>query len=499
MLVSTTATAAAPDFYWEAPARLSRGVGAYPQALRTAGRVVAIWQENIATTERGSAWLSLASYGADGGVARRDRFAGPFVYSGDAPVLFSVAADGNGTMVVAVSSGELSISIYRSKDGGVSFEAPVVIETLEAGVAPRIFTKTGGGWYLFVTRSQVFSRPQAGAAGSATYESLSIFYSRSEDGSSWSAFSPFVGGEVGLDPNFLPTAASTDGADIVVFQTLSGGDRPSYQLYSTTTTDGGATWSAPRRVTDFIDPVQGARRAAADFDNQRPHLALVGGSLWLTWERRLLSGPAQIYAARLGLDGATIPGSPERVTLGQGNCSEPRIFSIGGAGSSVEAEEPAISWFDDRRGGSRVYAAFRAGTLWNERDLSGRSQGDGAFGRAVYAKNGLYAFWQTGRGATSSVIGMIPDTTARAPDVSGADFEPGAPSRRSRANVRWAVPPDSSGILGFSYLWSRDPAAEPPKTAMILETQTRAAFDADADGDWYFTIRAQDYAGNWSP
>ncbi|HPB65904.1 MAG TPA: signal protein, partial [Spirochaetales bacterium] len=33
---------------------------------------------------------------------------------------------------------------------------------------------------------------------------------------------------------------------------------------------------------------------------------------------------------------------------------------------------------------------------------------------------------------------------------------------------------------------------------MALETLTRAAFDANEDGDWFFSIRAQDYAGNWS-
>jgi len=226
-LLSTTATAAAPDFYWENPTRLSRGVAAYPQALSTAGKVVVIWQENVAADDGGSSWLSLTSYIPGGPAERRDRFAGPFTYSGAAPVLFSAAADGNGTMMLAVSSGERSISLYGSKDGGLSFAQPTIIETDEPGVAPRIFSRTGGGWYLFITRSQTFTRRQAGAETATTYESLSIFYARSEDGTVWTSFEPFVGGEVGLDPNFLPTAESVAGTDVVVFQTLSGGDRPS--------------------------------------------------------------------------------------------------------------------------------------------------------------------------------------------------------------------------------------------------------------------------------
>jgi hypothetical protein len=93
---------------------------------------------------------------------------------------------------------------------------------------------------------------------------------------------------------------------------------------------------------------------------------------------------------------------------------------------------------------------------------------------------------------------MIPDTSVTPPSVRGLDFSPDQPSKRNRANVRWSLPDDSSGILGFSYLWSRDPKAEPIKSVMALETTTQAGFDADEDGAWYFTVRAQDYAGNWS-
>jgi len=505
LVVSPRATAAPTDFYWEAPTRLSRGVGAYPQALRTAGRVVAIWQENVASDGGGDAWLSLASYGEDG-VQRRDRFAGPFRYQaiGDkakgeqnqsAPTLFSAADDGNGKMLVSASSGERSVTVYASNDGGLSFSPLTTLDLPDPVVAPRVFAKASGGWYLFVTRSQTFTRARTGGGEATTYESLSIFYSSSEDGKDWKPFGPFVGGELGLDPNFLPSAATTGDTDIVVFQTLSGGDRPSYQLYSTSTKDGGTTWSTPRRVTDFQDPVHKDRLDPDQFDNQRPNLERIGGALWLTWERRLLSGGAQVYVARLDDEGSVAPGSPERVSLGQGNCAEPKLYALGDEAGA----EPAVTWFDDRRGGNRVFTAFRSGLLWTERDLSGRSRGDGTFGRAIFTRRGLYAFWQTGIGSGSSVIGMVPDTSAAAPAASPVDFVSGAPARRDRVSVRWTAPQDSSGILGFSYLWSRDPAAEPAESVMGLETLTRASFDADEDGEWYFSVRAQDYAGNWSP
>ncbi|MDX9898802.1 MAG: SpoIIE family protein phosphatase [Spirochaetia bacterium] len=505
MLLSPSVGATLPDFYWETPARLSRGIGAYPQAIMTAGRVVVVWQENVPSDGGGNAWLSLASYGPEG-VQRRERLAGPFWYQaiGDkakgeqnlsAPSLFSVDDDGNGTMLIAASSGVKEVSIYESKDGGLTITALSTIKFEDSVVAPRVFSKASGGWYLFMTKSQSFTRPQAGTDSTASYESLSIFYTRSEDGRNWAPLLPFVGGQLGLDPNFLPSAASLGGSDVIVFQTLSGGARPSYQLYTTTSQDGGVSWSEPIRVTDFIDPVHRDRENLLDFDNQRPHLRRIGDTLWVAWERRLLSGSAQIYAARLDANGRVRPDSVERVTLGQGNCSEPKLYDVQ---DSSQNPEPAVAWFDDRRGNSRVFTAFRSGNLWTERDLSGRSRGDGAFGRAIHTEQGLYAFWQTGSGSGSSVLAMIPDTSVTPPSVRGLDFSPDQPSKRNRANVRWSLPDDSSGILGFSYLWSRDPKAEPIKSVMALETTTQAGFDADEDGAWYFTVRAQDYAGNWS-
>ncbi|TFG83219.1 MAG: HAMP domain-containing protein, partial [Spirochaetales bacterium] len=424
----------------------------------------------------GSAWLSLASYGADG-IRRLDRFAGPFPYRGaEAPILFSAASGGSDTFAVAVSTDERAIAIYISRDGGLSFDSPYPISTDEPVVAPRIFPSATGGWHLFATRGDS--------------DSLSIRYAGSPDGSSWSAFSPFVDSASGLRLNFLPSAERTADRDIVVFQSLAGGSRPSFQLFSRITMDGGLSWSEPRRVTNFLDPIHRERQSADDFDNQRPHVAIVGGDIWLTWERRVLSGPAQIYAARLDPTGSVITGSVERVSLGQGNCAEPRMVDA--------AEEPAIIWFDDRTGANRVFLSLKEGFLWRERDLSVRSRGDATFGRAVYANGSLWAFWQRGKGTSSAVMGLSPDVTVKPPALSAMDFQPDVPTRRDKASLRWVVPSDSSGISGFSYLWTRDPTATPPLTVMVLETETRTSQTATEDGQWYFSIRAQDYAGNWS-
>jgi hypothetical protein len=177
-------------------------------------------------------------------------------------------------------------------------------------------------------------------------------------------------------------------------------------------------------------------------------------------------------------DGRVVAGSVERVSLGQGACSEPRLFDVDGI--------PGLTWFDDRSGTTRVYLSIKDGFLWRERDLSVRTRGEAAFGRAVYRDGSVWAFWQLGREASTQVIGMAPDISVRRPVLSAADFREGVAAARDRASFSWTVPQDSSGISGFSYLWSRSPDAEPPLSVMVLENVTRSAQNADEDGTVVF-------------
>jgi hypothetical protein len=65
------------------------------------------------------------------------------------------------------------------------------------------------------------------------------------------------------------------------------------------------------------------------------------------------------------------------------------------------------------------------------------------------------------------------------------------------------VPEDPSGIIGFSWLWSMDESAVPPRTVMTYNSGNAEALVMDLtapdDGSWFFSITAQDFAGNWSP
>ncbi len=468
--------ASAQDYYWENPRFLSDPSARYPIALEVPGGIAVVWQESqSAGSGAGEAFLSLALLRDGKPEVLNRRFAGPFPFRGDEPVLLSAASAPSGELAVAALSGDREATVLVSRDGGLSFPVRASVVSDLTISAPRVFPRSGGGWYLFAARGRE--------------DSLSIYYAWTEDGRTWTEFRPFVNGGDNLPLSFLPSAASVPGADVVVFQALSGGERPTFQIYSKRSVDGGATWSPARQTTNFGN--ESGSAAADTFQNQRPHLAQIGGKLYMAWERTPRGGSPQAFFAELDASGAYVPGTAERISLGSGTAGEPRLIDAGG--------KPGLIWFDNRRGRNRVYLSFREGILWRERDVSGAAQGEATFGRSVYRQGRLWVFWQSQPASGGPRISILaPDTTVRPPAAAAADFAAGRRTRRDSASVRWTSPEDSSGIAGYSYSWSRDPEAVPSAELMALETANRASFTADRDGSWWFAIRAVDYAGNWS-
>ncbi|NLJ45155.1 MAG: SpoIIE family protein phosphatase [Treponema sp.] len=468
--------ASAQDYYWENPRFLSDPSARYPAALEVPGGIAVLWQESRSVGPgAGEAYLSLALLQDGKPEVLNRRFAGPYPYRGDEPVLFSSASSPSGDLAVAVLTGDREATVLVSRDGGLSFPVSAVVSSDQTISAPRVFPRAGGGWYLFAARGRE--------------DSLTIYYARTEDGRVWTDFQPFVNGGDNLPLSFLPSAASVPGADVVVFQALSGDPRPTYQIYAKRTVDGGLTWSRASLVTNFGD--QGGSAGAETFQNQRPHVAYIGGKLYMAWERTPRGGSPQAHFAELDDSGSYVPGTAERVSVGSGTVGQPRLVDAGG--------KPGLIWFDNRRGRNHVYLAFREGILWRDRDVSGAAQGEATFGRSVYRQGRLWVFWQSQPPSGAPRIAALePDTTIRPPVAAAADFTAGRRIRRDSASIRWTTPEDSSGIAGFSYAWSRDPGAEPPRELMALTTVNRASFTADQDGSWWFSIRAVDYAGNWS-
>jgi len=476
----------AEDLFWEEAALFSSRAGRFPISAHSANFSVVAWQEVIPNrdpniTASGLININVAVKEADKDWQQRGIVAGPYAFLGTEPSILSMVIDNRGRIIIAAAAGGAQTEILISADRGLTFTRHMVNMGAENSVAPRIFVRADGGYLLFVTRG----RSQA---------SLSIYYSRSDDGVTWSAFEFFTP-ENPTSLNFLPTHASIGRRDIVVFQLrMMGAESLStFQLFSKTSDDGGRTWTRARRLTTFNDPVMHTQAPADSFDNQRPHLTRHENGLFLVWERRYSSLPSQIYSISIDQNGNTT-GRASRVNNIEAFCQYPIGF--------VHKNSRAVVWFDNRQGNNRIILAQQQSDLsWRNTILSGAAM-EASFARPIVCQDDVYIFWQTTARDTGRIYMLAPNSSCESPRITAHNFTPSRAGRTERVRVSWNIPADNSGIRGFSWLWSQDANAVPPEEVTVFNigntSNLHQELSASSDGEWYFSVRAQNYAGNWS-
>ena len=460
--------------FWEEPELFSPSQGNFPVTAHNDNVGVVVWQEPAPGSSSTNIALAVRLPGQDWQM--RGIVGGPYYYSGEEPSIVTALVDDRNRIFIAAAASTTHTEILVSQDFGQTFERYLLDSGPESSLAPRISKASDGGYLLFVTRGQE--------------DAFSIFFSRSPDGLSWSPFQPFVT-DPALQLNFLPSHAAFGGREYVVFQSFTpgAGGINLFQLFVKISADGGRTWSAARRFTDFQDPHINPLATANAFDNQRPHLSVQAGSLFLVWERRYNIGVSHIYAARLGFNGG-ISGLPERVNSAVAHSNYPVAINHRG--------NTKIFWFDNRRGMNRVFMAQRMETWWEETELS-RGTGD-VFGRPVLGDDELYVFWEGVAAGTPRIYFISPDSSVPAVQISPRNFISSQRNRAERAQLSWNIPHDPSGILGFSWSWSQDSNVLPPENVTLFNTGIEPLLDlfAEEDGEWYFTVVAHDFAGNRS-
>jgi len=467
--------ASSQEFFWDSPYSLAGPGAKFLQAQSGPSSIVAAWQEPAGP---GAVHVSLATGRVSGGTVAwtpRPRAIGPIEFTGNEPALFTLCVGAAGEILLATPLKPDGARVSVSRDGGATFaSADLVIDTASA-VAPRVFRLSGGGYVLFVTQ---------GDSGS-----FSLSYARSDDGLSWTPFAP-LNPEPDFKISFLPAVSGSGGTDVVVFQSLLAAERTTYQLWTRRSADGGRTFSLAERLTDFSE-AQGSSQPGAQFwDNQNPHLSRRGQvGLALSWERGQGSQAPQAYWMPLDSEGRRA-GPAERITSGSFTCSSPQGFMRGSV--------PGVAWSDNRNGSHRLAAALRTRDGWEEIDLEA-VPGSPVFARPLPVGDELYLAWQDMGERPRGIFVVGPDRTARAPALKPLNFRSGVPARQDGVLISWDQPEDSSGIAGYSTLWTRDAGRIPPETIGALSNASAATEFADADGSWYFSIRAMDRAGNWSP
>jgi hypothetical protein len=504
--------------FWEAPQALAEG--RYPSFFPAKAGPVLIWQESQSSGEAGKAWIRFARL-EDGAWKSGTVSDSAYAYnsSGSPPILYSAAQSRSGTIAVAIAASGTSIEIWQSRDGGKSFERTGRLESGTTSVAPRIFPSASGGWIVFATQG----RPSAGTAEAATAgeaavlpSSVSIYVAKSVDGSDWGAFAPLVSEDEKLLINFAPFSSPLGAKDIVLFQTfiLGEGDLSSrYALMSKTSSDGGATWTKAKPLTDFPDPSGGADAAAQNYDNQGAQLVLSGGKLYAAWERhKVKSTQIQVWAAHIDESGSLDPKAAGPAETEAGSFMLSQLLDAGGS--------PALLAREDKLKANRVLLASPIKGLWasEDTDLAIRSDKSGAglvlFARAIRTGGRILVAWQIDSGDRSRILAMLPDTSASAPDLLPLNFALGKRSRAESAQVRVNMPQDASGIKAYAYLWEKTQdkasaaslAEAAPSIGELWKSGVRkdassAVLDLSAgqDGAWTLWASVEDNAGNRSP
>ena len=476
LFLAAVAGKAQTSFYWESPRELSSVDSRFPVAVSDGNHAAVFFEE----VEKSQIWIRIVTPGEKGEWTSSRRIAGPFAYSGDVPDLFSAAMAPSGTIALAVLVDEKTVGVYVSRDGGTTFERSTVSQQTVPVVGPRIFCASDGSFRLF--------------AALAENDTFSLLTAVSKDGRHWSSFAPFSPIQ-GLTNPFAPYLASFNGRDYVVFQVYhTTGIRFSHQLYITSTAAGQDAWTDALLVTDQRSLPSKTTQPYTNYHNQRPALMAFDGNLYVTWERTFYtSDSARIWVAGLDESGQIAQPAEELSSLGKAH--RPQFFSY--------ENTLHVLWFDNRRGTDSVYMARKNGFLWEESTVIAPKQPT-TFSYPLVTAGGtqLSFIWQqlaSGKKNSFRINILESDRTVSPPTIVAANFTAGKRSSSEKATATVRLPSDSSGIAGYSWLWTKDPSEEPPETLMRFPDEKTLSGIASSDGTWYFKVRATDYAGNWSP
>ena len=497
LLFSAAALPVWADFYWEKPlAFVPQGM---THSISAAGKsfVALAWQEIRRTPgdpTSGDIYVSLA-VSSDGIFAGRQsrRIAGPIHYNGvsqgNEPRVYSMTVDSRDRILVAVSQSDHSTVILQSVDSGVTFPQLHRIQSTGATGIPDLFTTGSGGLLLVMSEG-------------GNESSVALSFSRSPDGRSWTDMAPLVSPADGVGvPQLQPSHATMDGREFVVFQAMKeiNGIASSWQLYFTSSSDGGATWSKAVEITTAT-PLFGERPLG--FNNQRPRIAALDGQLALIWERaRLGDDRPTLFSVSLDARGEILGGL--ETPAADPPAQFPHILSIRG--------QEYMLYADASKGRSLIMLVQKVGKTWSApQPLENTGTLNAVFPHAVVFNGSPFIFWenQLAGGAADSLVQLRPLTSVGAPVLKPVDFTPGELASKDTITVDWSEsqPPDPAGIRQYDYTWSWSDGTK----TVVKEKDTVSATSGgrltrtrklDLDGTWTFTLVAKDLAepANVSP
>ncbi|MCD6396996.1 MAG: serine/threonine protein phosphatase, partial [Spirochaetaceae bacterium] len=469
------------DIYWENPEVLIDSNVWFPLTDFSSGISVILWQEfNDISKESTTLTISLLVKSGQSTWVRHEKVLGPFPFIGDKVSVSSLSVNKKGIIYIALSNSEKGVVIYESDDFGESFK---LIGIPGGGgvttVSPKLFLTGKGYFILFVTQAL------SSTVNSFNQESsLGLTYSVSPDGKLWSEYKPLLGTSE-LSNVYLPYLVSSGGIDHVLFQASPVNSR-FYHLYHISSPDNGRSWSDPEWLTDISED----NNKSTDFDNQRVFLLENNNHIYMSWERKLGTGPASAYFGELNLTRGNIINFEkiEGSGISTNPVNNPQLY--------IREGRPIALWYNSI---GKVVLAAKDNNGWSGIDIPGQSAaGLSNFCRFISPENEMNIVWQSDTGGKSGLTILKPDKTVPDITLSPVNYKSAALNQNTFM-VRWNLPTDSSGIEGFSYSFDQNERGSSPETIMLRRRDSRQiSVTVDTDGEWYIHIRAVDYAGNWS-
>ena len=467
----------AQNFYWEAPVQITAQgsdcrFADVVQAEKKTKNTFLFWQE--IDNNKKQIYISMQK-STDGYTwKKKERFCGPFSYSGEVPQIYSASSNDKGRLAIAILSETREITVLFSDDEGETFTDFILQNEDFPLVAPRVYPLSNNEFIVF--------------ASLADKEKFNLAYSISKKGKKgvieWSDFTEFEIKDKKVSNPFVPFIANVGfSGDLLVFQAqYSANNRLSFQIFSSLTKDNGKSWTEPVMLT-------GNSQTFTSYNNQRPIIYYLGSDVYMAWERSTYgSATSSIYSCTMNSKGQ-LKNEMAKINT-SGNCYRPFFFSRG--------KDFCLGWTDLQNSMSQVLFSTKRKTFWDEEDTLISRTGSTAIPLICNKGKNISFAWQEKNAKGYSINTVVKDSSTSLPSIKAESFESGKRSAADLARATFIPSDDSSGIKGFSWIFTQDEKEEPPQKLMRIPQESLIEGNATKDGKWYFKVKQIDYADNWS-
>ncbi len=258
------------------------------------------------------------------------------------------------------ATGNQKIFVVKSTDGGVSYGTPVRIATtfdsfdigLPAFNNRRALIYVSGGAYRAAGKNLVYaswtdltgaagcaSPADEPAAGASSTCKTRVWFARSTDGGATWAAPVMINNQASLNDQFNPwmVVDKTTGAlEVMYYDTAGDPGRQKVNVWTQSSFDDGATWSAAVKVTSAPTDETAAGAESLNQFGDYNSLSGIAGQFFPSWTDRRNGAREEIWTTRVTDPVCTPPGAPAIGTASGGGANQIQLtWGNGSPGSAA--------------------------------------------------------------------------------------------------------------------------------------------------------------------